>query len=209
MLFKLITVALFTLACFSDVANGYRIPCTKQGTPSGCLNRVTGCTACASGQDGTQSKPWCVQAGTNYECSEHINPTNRRPGQIPTSGTPLNQNKIAKWYQVQWTNSANRCEQMVMQMGESWGKNPINGGDYGCQGRCGGGCPGWTSWCSNYGQDCLKHDVCSWYHGSSGGASDSNCGGEFNQASNDWATDCMFNNYCEVNDPSARSGGFA
>lgn len=210
MLFKLTSIALFTIAFFGTVANSYKIPCTQAGTPKGCAKRVTKCTPCKSNNyldttAGTKTKPWCIQAGTNYECSTHINPTNVGPGRIPTSGSNrLNQDKIAKWYQVQWTSEKNECFELIMQMGESWGKAP-NGEVHDCRGRCGMGCGSWATMCSNYGPDCLKHDVCAWYHESTGIGLDGNCADEYGQAVNDYATDCIINSYCQVNDASSAS----
>ena len=63
--------------------------------------------------------------------------------------------------------------------------NSKAGSGYGCMGRCGGGC-GWGA-PSAWTKDCMDHDQCSWENGSSGGASDSNCGDEFNEAADDWA----------------------
>ncbi|MCX7679769.1 MAG: hypothetical protein N2316_11210 [Spirochaetes bacterium] len=56
---------------------------------------------------------------------------------------------------------------------------------YECMGRCGAGCGSSlvpSSWC----KDCLDHDQCSHKNYSSGGASDSNCGDEYNEAADDW-----------------------
>lgn len=66
----------------------------------------------------------------------------------------------------------------------NWGTNVCGGGDYSCMGRCGGGC-GWGA-PSAYTLDCLDHDTCSHDLCSSSGASDTNCGDEYNQAQDDW-----------------------
>jgi len=55
---------------------------------------------------------------------------------------------------------------------------------YGCMGRCGGDC-GWgapASWT----KDCLDHDACSYRNSARGGASDPNCGDEYNESADDW-----------------------
>ena len=83
-----------------------------------------------------------------------------------------------------------QCYGITMQGGECWGTNPGNGAGYNCQGRCGPNCGTWA--CSNWGRDCLKHDVCSWYFESSGGSSDTHCGDEFDIAQNDWAHCCIW-----------------
>lgn len=66
----------------------------------------------------------------------------------------------------------------------NWGTSACGAGDYSCMGRCGGGC-GWGA-LSSYTLDCLDHDVCSHDLCSTSGASDVNCGDEFNQAQDDW-----------------------
>lgn len=89
---------------------------------------------------------------------------------------------------VQFTGS-DGCKELLMQPGECWGMHPVNTqNSYDCQGRCGASCG--TSVCSNWAADCLKHDVCSWYYGSSGGASDPNCGDEYNNAVDDTLQIC-------------------
>jgi hypothetical protein len=72
-------------------------------------------------------------------------------------------------------------------VGANWGTSLCGKGDYSCMGKCGAGCTGsyWT-------QDCLNHDTCSHDKCSTTGPFDSNCGGEFNAASDDahYATAC-------------------
>ncbi|MFW7379238.1 MAG: hypothetical protein ACOH5I_10555 [Oligoflexus sp.] len=63
-------------------------------------------------------------------------------------------------------------------VGTNWPNN------YGCMGRCGSDC-GWGA-PSSWTKDCMDHDVCSFRHNASGGASDPNCGETFNQAADDW-----------------------
>jgi hypothetical protein len=62
------------------------------------------------------------------------------------------------------------------------GTNWPNG--YGCMGRCGSDC-GWGA-PSAWTKDCMDHDACSYRNKASGGASDPNCGDEFNEAADDW-----------------------
>ncbi len=59
--------------------------------------------------------------------------------------------------------------------------------NYACMGRCGPGCGTWASLASAWCKDCMDHDECSVKNNSSGGASDSNCGDEFNEAMDDWS----------------------
>lgn len=86
-----------------------------------------------------------------------------------------------------------QCYGVVMRGGECWGTNPINNGNYDCQGSCGGGCGNWYQ-CRGWGFDCLRHDACSWFYGATGANCDLNCGDEFVQAQDDWwsNTNCGF-----------------
>jgi hypothetical protein len=74
-------------------------------------------------------------------------------------------------------------------VGYDGGKGTLNGKsvDYSCMGRCGAGCSGigggWT-------KDCFDHDMCSLKYMASGGASDGNCGNEYNEASDDIFASC-------------------
>jgi hypothetical protein len=76
-----------------------------------------------------------------------------------------------------------------IKVGSDGGKIVVNGktNDYSCMGRCGAGCSGigggWT-------KDCLDHDTCSLKYKASGGASDPNCGNEYNEASDDIFASC-------------------
>ncbi|WP_075343231.1 hypothetical protein [Tenacibaculum agarivorans] len=57
--------------------------------------------------------------------------------------------------------------------------------NYDCMGRCGSDCGRW--WIpSAWTKDCLDHDQCSNVFSASGGASDANCGDEFNEAADDY-----------------------
>ena len=76
-----------------------------------------------------------------------------------------------------------------VKVGYDGGKGVVNSKsvDYSCMGRCGAGCSGfgggWT-------KDCLDHDQCSLTYKASGGASDKNCGNEYNEASDDIFASC-------------------
>jgi len=94
-------------------------------------------------------------------------------------------------YIVQFYNGANRdeCWEVAMQVGECWATNPVNGNDYTCQGKCGPGCGNIN--CGSWARDCLRHDVCSWYYGSSGGAKDEQCGYAYDLAADDFLANCL------------------
>eukprot|EP00455_Lapot_gusevi_P026694 TRINITY_DN2815_c0_g1_i1.p2 TRINITY_DN2815_c0_g1~~TRINITY_DN2815_c0_g1_i1.p2 ORF type:complete len:184 (-),score=43.36 TRINITY_DN2815_c0_g1_i1:91-642(-) len=178
-------LVLALLATLSSIS-AYTIPCTKDGLPAGC--------------DNTRFKPCGTYTGypvildfINYNCKNE-NPTNS------ASTSPF---QLGNRYIVQFKAPTDQCKEILMQVGECWGAHPTNGGTYNCQGRCGPSCGSKTT-CSNWAKDCLKHDVCSWYYGSSGGASDPACGGAFNQAQNDWITDCLFGNSCKITGDSTR-----
>jgi len=70
-------------------------------------------------------------------------------------------------------------------VGACWGRHPRTRGDYDCMGRCGAGCGRWWA-VSNWTQDCLEHDLCSFRHGSTDGAGDPDCGDEYDEAQDDW-----------------------
>eukprot|EP00493_Phyllostaurus_siculus_P011548 UN11710 len=87
-----------------------------------------------------------------------------------------------------------------MQGGECWGKQPNTNGDYDCLGKCGPGC---TDGQANWARDCLKHDVCSWYFGASGGIADGDCGDSWWQATNDYVSSTCkeYGNSCTNSSP--------
>ncbi|KAJ3268186.1 hypothetical protein HDV01_003350 [Terramyces sp. JEL0728] len=156
------------------------IPCTIAGTPSGCDNtRIVSC--------GTLSGYPVIPSGSNTLCSDTPNSFHRGDKYI----VQFNQGK------------GGTCFEILMENGECWGTNPINNGEYNCQGRCGASCGG--TLCSNWAHDCLKHDVCSWYFGASGGSGDANCGDEYAQATNDFLSNCLFNGKCTLASPSQSS----
>jgi hypothetical protein len=79
---------------------------------------------------------------------------------------------------AQWNTQASAYVAENIVVGVNW----PNG--YGCMGRCGADC-GWGA-PSSWTKDCLDHDACSYRNNASGGASDPNCGDEYNEAADDW-----------------------
>lgn len=79
---------------------------------------------------------------------------------------------------AEWNTLASGYVSENVVVGVKWGSG------YGCMGRCGSDCGGWLP--SSWTKDCMDHDACSYRNSSSGGASDSNCGDEFNEAADDW-----------------------
>ncbi len=79
---------------------------------------------------------------------------------------------------AQWSTKLVPLVAEDIMVGANWPNN------YGCMGRCGGDC-GWGA-PSAWTKDCLDHDACSFRNSASGGASDPNCGDEFNEAADDW-----------------------
>jgi len=91
---------------------------------------------------------------------------------------------------VQFDGADGECLAIRMEGGECWGQHPVNGGSYDCMGRCGAGCGSWP--CSNWGPDCLKHDVCSWYFTAWGLFLDQRCGDEAWDAKDDAVQQCAW-----------------
>jgi len=154
----------------------YSPPCLygTTNTPSGCdPNRIKLCNELSA-----SSEEILISHDENTDCSTSPKLSDTVEGNGENT------------YVVQFDGADGECLAIRMEGGECWGAHPNNGGNYNCQGRCGPGCGSWT--CSNWGRDCLKHDVCSWYFSSSGGASDSNCGDEWGDAYNDWANNCFW-----------------
>ena len=90
-----------------------------------------------------------------------------------------------------------RCMEIALKVGECWGID--NDGDsYDCLGRCGVGCAQRGEVCSNWSRNCLKHDVCSYYFNSKGGAADLHCGWAFNLAAPDYLEPCMIDSACTL-----------
>ena len=90
------------------------------------------------------------------------------------------------------------CMEIVVQVGECWGLDS-DGDSYDCLGLCGVGCqPNHANACSNWARNCLKHDVCSYYYNSKGGAAYLHCGWAFNIAAADYLQPCMIDSTCTL-----------
>lgn len=93
-----------------------------------------------------------------------------------------------------------QCLEILVRVGECWGTDS-DGDDYGCMGRCGPGCqvesPGL---CSNWSLNCLRHDVCSYYYNSAGGALDPACGYAFLRGTRDYVIPCLSDERCALQD---------
>ena len=179
----MINILLFIIFVLIEYCNaywlGYGTPCIygENNSPSGCQQRIKECH-----EIDKSGIPVSHQLfhGVNYECQH----------QSPKLGDTINNmygnNNV---YYVEFDDVNNNCYGIVMRGGECWGDSP-NGGDYNCMGRCGGGCGGGWGQCSNWARDCLKHDVCSWFFGSSGALFDENCGDEWQQGTWDYTSCC-------------------
>jgi len=157
----------------------YTIPCIDKGTPAGCdKTRVRTVTCNAVNTNGYQT--------ITYDTAPACDSAN----QAITHAQTIN---------VQFGKNADgTCLEITMKVGECWGVNPTNKANYECQGQCGAGCIkgcGLFSLGGSWSRNCLRHDVCSWYYGASGGGSDANCGKPYNQASGDLLKcSCMVSN---------------
>jgi len=165
------------LAINETGVRAYSIPCLPDGRPTGCLNtRVHEATCNVANSNGYPT----VTLDEEFSCEDY---------------------KIGlyQWINVQFFKQTNgNCLEITMQVGECWGSNPKNGGSYNCQGECGSSCIegcGLLRLGGGWSRNCLRHDVCSWYHGASGGGSDPNCGKSYNQADHD-----IFNCDCDIKD---------
>lgn len=173
---KLLQLVVLTLFLVLDVV--YARPCRSDETPgNGCEDRFRPC----SELDATASIQGYIKIGVN----ENTDCMNNSPRLRDT----IKSGKNNKYY-VQFDDKWGNCYGILMDGGECWGTNPINNGNYDCLGRCGPGCGTWA--CSNWGRDCLKHDVCGYYFNAEGGAADDHCGDEFDQAQNDWGHCCVW-----------------
>jgi len=158
-------------------ATTYSIPCVNGGGPPSCnVSRVVAVKCNAINPNGIPT----VTVDEVLNCAS-------------------NKVTLQLWLNVQfWRDptDSTRCLEITMRVGECWGKNPINGGTYSCQGECGAGCIngcGIFSLGGGWSRNCLRHDVCSWYFGAGGGGSDKNCGKAYDQASGD-----IFNCDCDI-----------
>ena len=89
------------------------------------------------------------------------------------------------------------CIEILVELGECWGQDS-DGDSYDCLGRCGIGCQEGPGLCSNWSRNCLKHDICSYYHNSRGGAVDPHCGWAFQKAEQDFLEPCLTDSVCTV-----------
>lgn len=94
--------------------------------------------------------------------------------------------KVGTTATARWTNSADENCTWTGLVGSNFGVDPVNKGNYACNGRCGADCTG-AAIGNVYTQDCFSHDICSFFNNASGGASDPNCGGAFEAAIDDTA----------------------
>lgn len=94
--------------------------------------------------------------------------------------------KVGTAATAKWTNAADKNCTWTGIVGSNFGIDPVNEGNYACNGRCGADCTG-AALGNVYTQDCFSHDICSFFNNASGGASDPNCGGAFDAAIDDTA----------------------
>jgi len=138
----------------------YNIPCINiTNVPAGCDPRI-------------------VRCGTT--------PPNGVEVVGPTSNTLCATHRIylGDLYIIQFNDRNKICWEVKLAVGECWGAHPVNGGSYGCMGKCGAGCGDID--CGAWARDCMRHDICSWYFTSTDGANDPNCGDAYNMAENDY-----------------------
>ena len=161
------------------------VPCIQGfNLPTGCDDtRIKPCSAFTASEIAGSN---LIESSVNYGCSRSSPRMRNTVFASPETNT----------YYVQFDDAGGNCFGIIMEAGECWGMHPTNGGDYDCQGRCGGGCSNGNS---NWARDCLKHDVCSWYFSASGGFLDSNCGDSFGQATNDFLS---FSSSCRASGDS-------
>ena len=191
---SILTLSIFLLV---NQLQAYNIPCNKDGEPSGCdPNRIKRVT-CGVVPSWASSASTRIMRNSNSECWNN-NPRMR--------DTIKNLNQASNKYYVEFDDRDGKCYGIVMQGGECWGRPyPSYDGNWDCMGRCGPACGGVI--CSNWSRDCLKHDVCGWYHKSRGvlqtppgllipnpynGATDPDCGDEFVFADNDYQSCCVW-----------------
>ena len=162
-----LTLAIIT---FITVING--APCKYGETAAdGCEERFKRCSEFTSSQTRDYT---LIAEDSGTDCmynSPKLKDTIKRGGK-------------ANQYYVQFDSKDNECWGILMEGGECWG------GDWNCLGRCGPNCGSWA--CSNWGRDCLKHDVCSYFFSASGMIFDDHCGDEWAEAQNDWSHCCVW-----------------
>eukprot|EP00484_Ammonia_sp_Unknown_P019086 CAMPEP_0197033018 /NCGR_PEP_ID=MMETSP1384-20130603/11540_1 /TAXON_ID=29189 /ORGANISM="Ammonia sp." /LENGTH=175 /DNA_ID=CAMNT_0042462759 /DNA_START=21 /DNA_END=545 /DNA_ORIENTATION=+ len=162
---------------FASVSASYKVPCLYGETnyPVGCEQRILPCDQVSS------SGATVVSAESNSACYDN-SPRLRDTVAYGESSSNL--------YYVEIDDKDGNCYAVRMYGGEDWGSNARNNGGYNCMGRCGPNCGSWA--CSNWGRDCMKHDVCSYFFSATGNTNDDNCGDEWDDAQNDWGTCCVW-----------------
>jgi len=175
----LVVAAAVEVAAYQNVTSTatYKIPCTKEGLPANCEQRVRNVVCNSVNPNGYPT----VTIDEEFNCESY----------------KLNHRQWinVQFYQITGTTT---CQEVTMQVGECWGKQPKTGSGYDCQGECGAGCIngcGIFSLGGGWSRNCLRHDVCSWYYGASGGGNDAYCGKSYKQADHD-----IFNCNCEIKD---------
>jgi len=174
--FLLVLLVILYVSSFVSSAT-YKIPCVEgSATPSGCdPNRVRTVTCNVKNSNGFDT----VLLDEKLSCE--------------SAKLSAQQTLNVQFYQITGTNN---CLEITMKVGECWGKHPKTGSTYDCQGECGASCIngcGIFSLGGGWSRNCLRHDICSWHFGASGGGSDPHCGKSYNQASGD-----IFNCNCEI-----------
>lgn len=97
--------------------------------------------------------------------------------------------EVGKTATATWTDSTGKTCSWEGIIGENFGVNEVNHGNYSCNGRCGAACDGGPlrgSLGNAYTQDCWSHDICSWFNNAEGGPKDPNCGNAFDDAQDDY-----------------------
>lgn len=164
---------------YAEAARGRRRPCTPNITENCEANRFVPC-----GQSRDVRGHLAVWPGEPATCRAG-------PGRV----------RPHEFLLVQFTDGhpdrGGACWEILVAVGECWG-SVERGGDYDCQGRCGVGCQKNAYYCSNWSRNCLRHDVCSYFHGSRGGLADQHCGYAFAMASKDFSAPCLTESRCRL-----------
>jgi hypothetical protein len=114
----------------------------------------------------------------SYAPSNYAFDSNRYDKQFALGHEGISCIKKNTLVKVEWSTAAVSYVSENILVGTNWPSG------YGCMGRCGSGCGAWLP--SSWTKDCMDHDACSYRNGASGGAADTNCGDEFNEAADDW-----------------------
>mmetsp|Transcript_106065 Transcript_106065/g.310131 ORF Transcript_106065/g.310131 Transcript_106065/m.310131 type:complete len:231 (+) Transcript_106065:60-752(+) len=143
-----------------------------------------------------------VRCGATLGSSGHSSAALVHPREVISCTSSSGQVRPREAVLVQFTKGppqeGGECVEILMGVGECWGHD-LDGDIYDCQGRCGAGCqPHYPGICSNWSQNCLRHDVCSYYYNSRGGALDPHCGYAFNMAAPDYAVPCLTDQRCQL-----------